>query len=293
LERFFSTLLGRLGYVGTLIDLARPWNGIMVGLLPILSLLMGGGSFSLQALLLFLAFFFGWASGATLNDIFDRDVDKINMPFRPILKRKLKISNVYRYTIILHLLAVFFAIYLDIKILLFVILFFIFSSFYNSPPLHLNRKGILGHIDLVFTVVAIPTYAGFVFALQKFTLPFDYWLFIFGLTLFFLFIFMLKDFKDLVGDRKKGKITPVVQLGPKKIRTIIMVGSILSLILLMFLYYKIIDFQFWHLVPWLFSFIALPLAESIVIKKPESGWGWSRVVVLILILSLILINLLS
>jgi geranylgeranylglycerol-phosphate geranylgeranyltransferase len=66
------------------LELMRPFNCLMAGIAAIIGLLMAGGREVQPAVLIFLAVFFVTGAGNTVNDYFDREIDAVNRPDRPV-----------------------------------------------------------------------------------------------------------------------------------------------------------------------------------------------------------------
>jgi len=223
MEKFFSKLFRNHGKLPALFELVRPWNAIVSGFVALFGSLIVGEFSIFNNIILFITFTLGYMGGTTINDLMDEFADEINMPYRPIPANRLGKKEVLASSFLLHLFALIFALYLGPKVVILLILFFLFSFMYSTPPIRFSKRGVLSQIELSATVVSIPMYAGMVFGSGSFVINFDYVLLIILFTLFFIFVFMLKDFKDIKGDRADNKKTVVLQLGRKKNTKIIIV----------------------------------------------------------------------
>lgn len=151
----------------------------------------------------------------TLNDFYDRDIDAINEPYRPIPSGAISIPQVAVQIILLLLAGVGVAFALDrwanheFPTLTALALGGAFLAYiYSAPPLKLKRNGWLGNYALGASYIALPWWAGHA---------------LFGdlnwkiviLTLIYslagLGIAVVNDFKSVEGDRQLGlKSLPVM-----------------------------------------------------------------------------------
>ena len=151
----------------------------------------------------------------TINDFYDRDIDAINEPYRPIPSGAISIPQVVTQIIVLLVAGIGIAYGLDqwaghefpIMTVLAVGGSFV-SYIYSAPPLKLKKNGWLGNYALGASYIALPWWAGQ--ALFGELTPT-----IMVLTLFYslsgLGIAVVNDFKSVEGDRQLGlKSLPVM-----------------------------------------------------------------------------------
>ncbi len=151
----------------------------------------------------------------TLNDFYDRDLDAINEPYRPIPSGSISVPQVATQIVVLLLAGVGVAYALDrwaghdFLIITALALGGSFVSYiYSAPPLKLKRNGWLGNYALGASYIALPWWAGHaLFGELNWTIVI--------LTLFYsmagLGIAVVNDFKSVEGDRQLGlKSLPVM-----------------------------------------------------------------------------------
>lgn len=151
----------------------------------------------------------------TLNDFYDREIDAINEPYRPIPSGVISIPQVKAQIVILLLSGIGLAYLLDLwaghefPIITCLSIFGSFISFiYSAPPLKLKQNGWLGNYALGSSYIALPWWAGHaLFGELNSTLI--------VLTLIYsmagLGIAVVNDFKSVEGDRQLGlKSLPVM-----------------------------------------------------------------------------------
>ncbi|MDB9529863.1 chlorophyll synthase ChlG [Oscillatoria sp. CS-180] len=151
----------------------------------------------------------------TLNDFYDREIDAINEPYRPIPSGAISIPQVVTQIGVLLLSGVAVAYALDQwaghnfpTITAIAIGGSFLSYIYSAPPLKLKQNGWLGNYALGASYIALPWWAGH-------ALFGDLNLTIVLLTLFYslagLGIAIVNDFKSVEGDRQLGlKSLPVM-----------------------------------------------------------------------------------
>lgn len=153
----------------------------------------------------------------TLNDWYDRDVDAINEPYRPIPSRAILEYEVIYQIWLLLIGGLGFAGFLDVwarhsyPIIFYLALGGSFLSYvYSAPPLKLKQNGWTGNIALGVSYICLPWWAGQ--ALFGALTP-D----MIVLTLFYsiagLGIGIVNDFKSIEGDSKLGLQSIPVMFG--------------------------------------------------------------------------------
>jgi chlorophyll synthase len=151
----------------------------------------------------------------TLNDFYDRDIDAINEPYRPIPSGAISIPQVVTQILALLIGGIGVAYALDQwaghefpVITALAIGGSLLSYIYSAPPLKLKQNGWLGNYALGASYIALPWWAGHaLFGDLNWTIVI--------LTLFYSFaglgIAVVNDFKSVEGDRQLGlKSLPVM-----------------------------------------------------------------------------------
>jgi chlorophyll/bacteriochlorophyll a synthase len=151
----------------------------------------------------------------TINDFYDREIDAINEPYRPIPSGAISIPQVTAQVWLLLLAGLAVAFALDrwagheFPIITALAIGGSFLSYiYSAPPLKLKQNGWLGNYALGASYIALPWWAGHaLFGQLNWTIV--------VLTLFYslagLGIAIVNDFKSVEGDRQLGlKSLPVM-----------------------------------------------------------------------------------
>ncbi|MEL6401779.1 MAG: chlorophyll synthase ChlG [Cyanobacteria bacterium J06626_4] len=151
----------------------------------------------------------------TLNDFYDREIDAINEPYRPIPSGAISIPQVITQFVLLLVAGIGVAYALDQwaghdfpTITALTLGGSLLAYIYSAPPLKLKQNGWLGNYALGASYIALPWWAGHaLFGELNLTIVL--------LTLFYslagLGIAIVNDFKSVEGDRQLGlKSLPVM-----------------------------------------------------------------------------------
>lgn len=153
----------------------------------------------------------------TINDFYDREIDAINEPYRPIPSGAISIPQVITQVWVLLLAGIGVAYLLDLwaghefpTITVLAIFGSFISYIYSAPPLKLKKNGWLGNYALGSSYIALPWWAGHaLFGDLNTTIVI--------LTLFYslagLGIAVVNDFKSVEGDRQLGLQSLPVMFG--------------------------------------------------------------------------------
>jgi len=153
----------------------------------------------------------------TMNDFYDRDLDAINEPYRPIPSGAISLPQVVAQIVVLLAAGIGVAYALDrwaqhdFPVMTILAIGGSFVSYiYSAPPLKLKKNGWLGNYALGASYIALPWWAGH--ALFGQLTPT-----IMILTLFYslagLGIAIVNDFKSVEGDRQLGLNSLPVMFG--------------------------------------------------------------------------------
>lgn len=153
----------------------------------------------------------------TINDWYDRDIDAINEPYRPIPSGRITGTDVAAQVTVLLLGGLGLSYALDLwaghetPVNFGLALFGSFIAYiYSAPPLKLKQNGWLGTYALGASYISLPWWAG-----QALFGTLDWKTMV--LTLFYSFaglgIAIINDFKSIEGDRKTGMQSLPVMFG--------------------------------------------------------------------------------
>ncbi len=156
----------------------------------------------------------------TINDYYDRDIDAINEPYRPIPSGAISLLQVKLQIWVLLLGGIAVAFCLDLwaghstPVVLLLALGGSFVSFiYSAPPLKLKQNGWIGNYALGASYIALPWWAGQALFGQ---LTWITALITLAYSLAGLGIAVINDFKSVEGDKELGLQSLPVVFGIKK-----------------------------------------------------------------------------
>jgi geranylgeranylglycerol-phosphate geranylgeranyltransferase len=207
-----------------LLELARPGNAIAAGVLTFTGTFVAGGSFADLGVITaaIIATVFATAAGNAINDYFDRDIDEINRPGRPIPRGAVSPRATATYAGALFLGAVVAAVTL--------------------PPLAIaiavvNLLALLAYTELFKgtpgignVVVAYLTGSTFLFGGAAVGRPWD------AIVLFVLAALatvtreIVKDVEDVAGDQEEGLRTLPIVIGTKQTLTVGLVVLVVAVL---------------------------------------------------------------
>lgn len=151
----------------------------------------------------------------TLNDFYDREIDAINEPYRPIPSGAISVPQVMTQILVLLAAGIALSYGLDVwaehsfpTITLLAVVGSFLAYIYSAPPLKLKQNGWAGNYALGASYIALPWWTGHALFGEL------NWQVI-ALTLFYSFaglgIAVVNDFKSVEGDRQLGlKSLPVM-----------------------------------------------------------------------------------
>ncbi|UCG95266.1 MAG: UbiA family prenyltransferase [archaeon] len=286
MERFFYNLMKKHGRKLAVLELVRPWNAIVPGLLGIFGYSLGGGKEPFEIILIFFLFILAYMAGTTINDLYDELIDRINMPYRPLQEGRIRKRMAFNLSIILHGITLFLGFLLGWKIFLMTIIVLIFSFAYSVPPIAFSRRGIISQIELSITMIFIPLLSGVILSLDSFLIPVNILFLLISLTSVFIFVFLTKDFKDIAGDSTYRKKTTVSQLGKKNTKIVALTGSFISFALVLYFFYEIFTFNLIQIIFLILVLAGILYQEFNVERDPEKTFGLARLFSLIMLLIL-------
>lgn len=261
MERFFASIMKKRK-IYALFEIGRPWNGIVLGLIALIGFFLVSVEPHLSLSLgVFFCFLLTYMAGATLNDICDVKIDMINLPYRPLQRGAITVREATLFALLLYSASLLLSFILNFQLFVGIVILTALSIAYSYPPIAMERRGLLGNITLGFVTVFIPAFTGAWVAVGTFNLPWLFWIAILFFTLFTSFLLIIKDFKDLIGDRIKGKKTFAVAVGRKTAFYISLAGIAVFFPITIFLFGLLLgNFWLFYLIS-IILFITLFLIE--------------------------------
>ncbi|MEI6692795.1 MAG: chlorophyll synthase ChlG [Chlorobium sp.] len=152
-----------------------------------------------------------------LNDYFDRDLDEINEPNRPIPGGAMSLKNATILITVWSILSVITGYLINPLIGLYVVIGIVNAHLYSANPIKLKKRLWAGNIIVAISYLMIPWIAGEIAFSQAFSLQtLEPSLIVAGLfTLSSTGTMTINDFKSIEGDRQIGIRTLPVVFGEK------------------------------------------------------------------------------
>ncbi len=209
------------------IEIIRPVNSVMNGIAVIVGYIIACGclSINMNIILGFLVGFFLTASSMVINDYFDRHIDVINAPQRPIPSGRINERTAKIYGVLLGIIGLIVALYLGIIFFTIASISYTISLLYNW---RMKKTGFIGNL-MVSYCVAVPFIYGALLAPMK-----D----LTSAAIFALIAFLAntgreitKGIVDVVGDSSRGIKTVAVKYGSSHAAIIAALFYIIAVIL--------------------------------------------------------------
>jgi geranylgeranylglycerol-phosphate geranylgeranyltransferase len=202
-----------MGKVSGFVRLMRPINCAMMGFAVFVGAILANPQFSnfnwLNILYGFVTGFTLTAASMTINDYYDRAIDAINEPSRPIPSGSVSERQALAFVFVLSAIGFVFAYVTSVLCLVVAVISWVVVVTYVTVG---KRSGLPGNF-LVSTCVAIPFIYGSILALSQVTL---------SVLLFAIMAFLsntgreiTKGIVDVKGDRAEGVKTLAVRYGEK------------------------------------------------------------------------------
>ncbi|MCD6276236.1 MAG: UbiA family prenyltransferase [Thermoplasmata archaeon] len=260
------------------LQILRIGNCVMASLAVILVgiILRGTGllSYSFPLLYAVLVVFFITAGGNVLNDYFDREVDLINHPERPIPSGKIKPKSALIYGSVLLAIGIIFSFFINIlAVIIAIVAVFLILSYEYS----LKKMGFIGNIVISTLVGMLFVFGGAVFGNIYFTLIFAFMAFSSNLGRE-----IVKDIEDMEGD--VDRITLPMKIGKKLAGLSASIFFIIAVVLSP-LPYLLGFFGISYLIAVLISDIVFIYAAIIHFKDPHKGQKTAKIAMLIGLIS--------
>lgn len=195
-----------------LVELCRPYNTLSGVLLFTIGFYLERGhvlnsDYYLGALVIILGFTFATVQ----NDIEDRQIDVVNSPEKPLVSGDITIEEARTLMYVTALLLLCLSLYHVPLHVLPVLSLFFFIWVYNKPPFQLSHHPLGSILLLAFLYSAFPlVYSNILVGgkiSEKLLVPIGLWI------LVRVSVAILKDFKDLAGDRAFNKRTFYLTFG--------------------------------------------------------------------------------
>jgi geranylgeranylglycerol-phosphate geranylgeranyltransferase len=211
--------------VKVFVELMRPLNCLMAGVAAIIGLLIAGGREIEPAALIFLAVFLVTGAGNAVNDYFDREIDAINRPKRPVPSGRVAPRSTLLWSLALFTTGCILASLVNWLCLAIAaansVLLFIYARNLKATPL-------AGNLCVAYLTGSTFLFGGAVFgwpSLQSNLIPFSL------SSLATMSREIMKDEEDVAGDRKGGASTLPILVGERLSGALAAIFSLAAVVL--------------------------------------------------------------
>jgi len=145
----------------------------------------------------------------SFNAIADREIDRINKPYRPIPNKRISEIQALYFALASYALALILAFLINSQFFVIIFISVIITIAYSYPGIYLKKKFFIGTmIGTIFYAILCPLAGWALYPTNAIPFPIIFFLFILGLSLS-----VSKDFTDLAGDHFNQIQTLPVKLG--------------------------------------------------------------------------------
>jgi len=192
------------------IEILRPVNGLMSALAVWVGSIVAGAALvpAQPVITAMVSVFLISGAGMVINDYYDIEIDKINKPKRPLPSGKIKLKASLIYSIILFLLGIALAYFININAFLIAILASILLFLYSA---RLKKTLLLGNVIVSLLVALSFAYGGLAAGNYFPTLLLAFLAFLANMGRE-----MYKSIEDVMGDKKYGANTLPIKIGVLK-----------------------------------------------------------------------------
>jgi geranylgeranylglycerol-phosphate geranylgeranyltransferase len=208
-----------------LLELFRPLTSFIAALATFVGALVGAGvdivSSSISIFLALIVVFLFSAAGFVMNDYYDREIDRINHPNRPIPSGRIKAESALKIAVIVFIVGIIIAWFINIICFIITIVALLLQISYEK---NFKRKGFVGNVS-ISSLAALTFFFGGA-AVEQMSAPS-----ILALLAFFSILGreIIMDIEDVKGDIDRNTLP--VKIGERK--SAIIASSFLSLAVVM------------------------------------------------------------
>lgn len=173
------------------------------------------GEINFQTLLVFFLVVTSTIHATSINDLSDLRIDKINLKNardRPLVTKDISYKKFWVVHSASGMLTVLFSFFYGAGAVMLTIVVLIIDYIYSLKPLRVSDRGIASQLLLPLVYVYYPFSLGYWSSNVASAYP---WVLSFGLYLAFVARLLLKDFRDVKGDKLHGKMTFLLRNGTR------------------------------------------------------------------------------
>ena len=174
---------------------------------------VAAGAITVKTLLAIFAFMACYIHAASTNDYSDRHIDAVNLQNandRPLVSKDISFSQLWIIHSLSGILALILSAFYGINAVILAIVILVINYTYSLKPFRISDRGAMSQLVLAIAYVYYPFSLGYWASGTNIAYP---WLLSAGLYLGFVARLFLKDFRDVKGDKKYGKMTFLLRHG--------------------------------------------------------------------------------
>lgn len=171
------------------------------------------GSYSIKTFLAIFLLLAWYLHAASSNDYADRKIDAVNLKGaknRPLVTKTITNKTLWTVHVIAGVTSLVLALMYGIPALILTFIVLLLDYVYSLKPIRITDRGILSQLVLPIAYVVLPLSLGYWSINAENPYP---WLLLAGLYTGFIARLMLKDFRDIKGDKMFGKRTFLIRHG--------------------------------------------------------------------------------
>ncbi len=207
-----------------LVTLIRPVNAVVSGLSAAIGYLVATGTIVPGTVLLVLSVFFITGAGNAINDYYDRTIDAVNRPDRPIPSGKVSPETALRFTVLLFLLGIACAVFTTPLCLAIAVFNSLLLAAYSA---WLKRGPVVGNLAVAYLSGSIFLFGGAYAGLEGLFLDLPL-----AIISFCAMVAreLVKDAEDIPGDQAAGADTLAIRIGVRKTAVIAFLAVCLAIV---------------------------------------------------------------
>lgn len=207
-----------------LVTLIRPANAVVSGLSAALGYLVATGTLVPETVLLVLAVFSITGAGNAINDYYDRGIDAVNRPDRPIPSGKVSPQTALRFAVLLFLIGLACTVFTNPLCMAIAVFNSLLLAAYSA---WLKRGPVLGNLSVAFLSGSIFLFGGAYAGLEELLLNLPL-----ALISFCAMVAreLVKDAEDIPGDQAAGADTLAIRIGVRKTAVIAFLAVCLAIV---------------------------------------------------------------
>lgn len=207
-----------------LVTLIRPANAVVSGLSAALGYLVATGTLVPETVLLVLAVFSITGAGNAINDYYDRGIDAVNRPDRPIPSGKVSPQTALRFAVLLFLIGLACTVFTNPLCMAIAVFNSLLLAAYSA---WLKRGPVLGNLSVAFLSGSIFLFGGAYAGLEGLLLNLPL-----ALISFCAMVAreLVKDAEDIPGDQAAGADTLAIRIGVRKTAVIAFLAVCLAIV---------------------------------------------------------------